>query len=150
MTARLLDGKALAAQIRSEIADQVQQFTQSTGTTPVLAAVLVGEDPASEVYVRYKQKDCEKVGMGSQLHRLPDTASQDELLALLDKLNSDPLRARHPGAAPGAQADRPGGGRPGDQPRKGRRLSPPGERGFAGEGAAAVPALHAQRGWWSC
>ncbi len=90
MTATLLDGKALAKQIRSELADEVVAFRQDGGPQPVLAAVLVGNDPASEVYVRYKRRDCEQVGIESQLHRLPETASEDELLALIASLNEDP------------------------------------------------------------
>lgn len=89
MTATILDGKALAEQIRSEIAVQVAEFTRQKGVTPCLAAVLVGEDPGSQVYVRNKQKACEKNGLLSQLYRLPDTTSTAELLALVERLNSD-------------------------------------------------------------
>ena len=63
MTAAILDGKALATEIRAEIAQEVAAFTQETGVTPCLAAVLVGENPASQVYVRNKQKACEKAGI---------------------------------------------------------------------------------------
>ena len=90
MTATILDGKSLAKQIRSELAEEVAAFLQEGGPQPVLAAVLVGSDPASEVYVRYKRRDCEKVGIESQLHRLPETATENELLALIARLNEDP------------------------------------------------------------
>jgi methylenetetrahydrofolate dehydrogenase (NADP+)/methenyltetrahydrofolate cyclohydrolase len=90
MTATILDGKALADEIRVEIAQQVAEFVQTSGVTPCLAAVLVGDDPASQVYVRNKQKACEKNGLLSQLHRLPAATTTDELLALVDRLNRDP------------------------------------------------------------
>ena len=91
MTAMLLDGKALAREIQAELAEQTQEFTSSTGVVPCLAAVLVGEDPASEVYVRNKRLACERAGIEGQLHRLPASASQSELLALVEQLNADPL-----------------------------------------------------------
>jgi methylenetetrahydrofolate dehydrogenase (NADP+)/methenyltetrahydrofolate cyclohydrolase len=90
MPAKLLDGKALAAKLQSELAERVKQFKSQSGITPCLAAVLVGENPASEVYVRNKRQGCERVGMTSQLHRLPASASQQELLDLVAKLNSAP------------------------------------------------------------
>lgn len=90
MPANILDGKSLAAQIRGELSEEVALFVAESGVTPTLAAVLVGSDPASEVYVRNKRRDCEKVGIASQLHELAETTTQDELLALVDKLNQDP------------------------------------------------------------
>ena len=89
MTATILDGKALSREIQSEIAQQVAQFAAETGVTPCLAAILVGENPASQVYVCSKQKACEKVGMTSQLHRLPPEASSASLLSLVERLNCD-------------------------------------------------------------
>jgi methylenetetrahydrofolate dehydrogenase (NADP+)/methenyltetrahydrofolate cyclohydrolase len=89
MPATLIDGKALANEIRSEIAAEVSKFTHATGVKPCLAAVLVGEDPASQVYVRNKQKACEQNGLTSRLHRLPYSTTTDELLALIDHLNAD-------------------------------------------------------------
>ena len=89
MPAKILDGKALAKQIRSELAEQVADFIQNHSTTPTLAAVLVGSDPASEVYVRNKRRDCEEVGMRSQLHKLGEETTQEELLQLVSKLNND-------------------------------------------------------------
>lgn len=89
MPAAILDGKSLAKQIRQELADEVAGFTKSSDVTPTLAAVLVGSDPASEVYVRNKRRDCKEVGMDSQLHELGEETSQAELLQLVDQLNRD-------------------------------------------------------------
>lgn len=89
MTARLIDGKAIAARLRDEIARETIDFRDATGIRPHLAAVLVGEDPASAVYVRNKQKACEHAGMGSTLHQLPATTSESQLLELIQKLNDD-------------------------------------------------------------
>ncbi|MGD0900567.1 MAG: bifunctional 5,10-methylenetetrahydrofolate dehydrogenase/5,10-methenyltetrahydrofolate cyclohydrolase [Thermoguttaceae bacterium] len=90
MTATILDGKAMAEQIRAEIAREVAEFTGRTGVVPCLAAVLVGEDPGSQVYVRNKQKACGQNGLASRLHRLPAAATTtDGLLALVDQLNHD-------------------------------------------------------------
>jgi len=89
MPATILDGKQLAQQIRSELAEEVVEFIQNNGAVPCLAAVLVGEDPASEVYVRNKRKACEGVGIESQLHRLSVDVPADELLRLIAKLNKD-------------------------------------------------------------
>ncbi len=87
MTAAILDGKLLARQIRDELREDVADFIQNNAEIPTLAAVLVGEDPASEVYVRNKVIACEQVGIMSQMMRLPAETSQDELLTLVAKLN---------------------------------------------------------------
>lgn len=87
MTAQLLDGKALAATIQQELAAEVAAFVAVQRVVPCLAAVLVGDDPASEVYVRNKQLACQRVGMESRLHRLPATTTTDELLSLIERLN---------------------------------------------------------------
>jgi methylenetetrahydrofolate dehydrogenase (NADP+)/methenyltetrahydrofolate cyclohydrolase len=89
MTATILDGKKLAQQIRSELAEEVVEFIQNNGAVPCLAAVLVGDNPASEVYVRNKRRACEAVGIESQLHRLEATASSEDLLGLVARLNKD-------------------------------------------------------------
>jgi methylenetetrahydrofolate dehydrogenase (NADP+)/methenyltetrahydrofolate cyclohydrolase len=91
MPAQLLNGNALARQIRGELAEQVVDFIENNGATPTLAAVLVGDDPASQIYVRNKRRDCEEVGIQSQLHTLPASASQEELLTLIARLNRDEL-----------------------------------------------------------
>ena len=90
MTAKLLDGKGLARTIQEEIAAEVAAFRAGGGGRPCLATVLVGEDPASEVYVRNKRQACERVGMESRHHPLPSATSQTELLDLVGKLNADP------------------------------------------------------------
>ena len=87
MTAAILDGKAIANEIRSELAARVDAFVAQHQRRPCLAAVLVGDDPASEVYVRNKQRACEKVGLTSRLHRLPADTVQADLLALIAELN---------------------------------------------------------------
>ncbi len=89
--AQIIDGKKLAAEIREEVANATAKLIEDKGITPCLAAVLVGEDPASQVYVRNKHRACEKAGMASQQHQLPARTTQTELLALVDQLNSDPL-----------------------------------------------------------
>ncbi len=89
MTAEILDGKALAKVIRAETAEKVAEFTARANCIPKLAAVLVGEDPASQVYVRNKERACEKAGIASEAHRIPESTTQDELLALIKQLNED-------------------------------------------------------------
>ncbi len=89
MTATRLDGKALAEQIQQEIAVEAAAFRARTGVTPCLAAALIGDDPASEVYVRNKRRDCERVGMASQRHRHDAAMTEQELLALIEMLNAD-------------------------------------------------------------
>jgi methylenetetrahydrofolate dehydrogenase (NADP+)/methenyltetrahydrofolate cyclohydrolase len=95
MTGKLLNGKQLAEQIQGELAADVAAFRAATGVTPTLAAVLVGDNPASEVYVRNKRLACERVGMESQLHRLPSTATTDDVLALVRRLNESTNPAVH-------------------------------------------------------
>jgi methylenetetrahydrofolate dehydrogenase (NADP+)/methenyltetrahydrofolate cyclohydrolase len=90
MTARLIDGKAIAARLRDEIARDVTDFRDATGVHPHLAAVLVGDDPASAVYVRNKQKACEHAGLASTLHQLPASTGETELLDLIGRLNDQP------------------------------------------------------------
>lgn len=89
MPARLIDGKAIAASIRERLAVDVAAFTQATGVTPQLVAVLVGDDAASQVYVRNKEQACRKIGMASDVHRLPTSTTQAELLELVGRLNAD-------------------------------------------------------------
>lgn len=87
MSGQLLDGKALAKTIKTELADDVIEFIENNSTVPKLAAVLVGDDPASDVYVRNKRRSCEQVGIESELHRLPVATDQEDLLNLVAKLN---------------------------------------------------------------
>lgn len=87
---KIIDGKAFAAGLRVRIAEAVARLKERHGLTPGLAVVLVGEDPASQVYVRSKGKQTAEAGMNSFEHKLPAETSQDELLALIEKLNGDP------------------------------------------------------------
>ncbi|WP_375427962.1 bifunctional methylenetetrahydrofolate dehydrogenase/methenyltetrahydrofolate cyclohydrolase FolD [uncultured Sphingomonas sp.] len=90
MTAALIDGRARAASLRAAVADQVAGFTARAGRAPGLAVVLVGEDPASSVYVRAKGKATAEAGMRGLEHRLPADTPEADLLALVDRLNADP------------------------------------------------------------
>ena len=89
MPARLIDGKAIAASIRERLTTSVAAFRQASGQTPTLAAILVGNDPASQVYVRNKEQACAKVGIASRVHRLDGLTTQAELLELISRLNAD-------------------------------------------------------------
>ena len=90
MSATIIDGKAFAADIRGRVAEQVATLKEAHGITPGLAVVLVGADPASEVYVRSKGRMTVEVGMESFEHRLSEDTSEADLLALVNKLNADP------------------------------------------------------------
>ena len=89
MAARIIDGKALAARIRRSIAAEAAEFREQTGVVPHLAAVLVGDDPASAIYVRGKERAFERAGMNSTVHRLPAETTQSDLLGLISQLNHD-------------------------------------------------------------
>ena len=88
MTAQILDGKAIAADVREQVQIQVAQRVADGQRPPGLVVILVGENPASQVYVRNKQMACEKVGFHSELLRLPASTSQEELLTLIDEFNA--------------------------------------------------------------
>ncbi len=90
MAARIIDGKAVAATVRARVAEEVKSFESERGRTPLLTTVIVGDDPASEVYVAGKHRACEEVGMRSSHHGLAAETSEAELLALVDRLNRDP------------------------------------------------------------
>jgi methylenetetrahydrofolate dehydrogenase (NADP+)/methenyltetrahydrofolate cyclohydrolase len=90
MTAKIIDGKLIAADLRARVADEVTRVKRDHGLTPGLAVVLVGNDPASEVYVRNKHKQTQAAGMASFEHVLPADVAQADLLALVAKLNADP------------------------------------------------------------
>jgi len=90
MSARIIDGKAIAAKIRGEQKERILRLHQQHGVRPGLAVILVGTDPASQVYVRNKVTACKDVGIRSELVELPVSASQDELLSRIDALNADP------------------------------------------------------------
>src|SRR3984893_2573440 len=89
MTARIIDGKVIASELRARVADEVARVRREHGITPGLAVVLVGNDPASEVYVRSKHKQTQAAGMASFEHVLPADLAQNDLLALIEKLNRD-------------------------------------------------------------
>lgn len=87
--AQRMDGKAVSAQVRESVAQEVDHLKKS-GVCPGLAVVIVGEDPASRIYVNNKKKACAAVGMYSEEHALPETTTQQELLALVEQLNGRP------------------------------------------------------------
>ena len=89
MSAQLIDGKVVAKAVKEEVRSRVEAL-KARGIRPGLATVLVGDDPASHVYVRNKQRTCEELGMHSVGHNLPATTSEADLLALIDRLNRDP------------------------------------------------------------
>src|SRR4051795_4253926 len=90
MAARIIDGKRIAAELRARVAAEVARVERDHALTPGLAVVLVGNDPASEVYVRNKHKQTQAAGMASFEHRLPDDVAEADLLALIARLNADP------------------------------------------------------------
>jgi len=90
LAAAILDGKALAERVRQELTAEVSEFQAATGVVPGLSVVLVGDDPASRVYVRNKQKATKAAGMRDDLIQLPAETSQEDLLATIDRLNADP------------------------------------------------------------
>ena len=87
--AKIIDGKAISAQIRNEIKAETEAFAAKNGFRPGLAVIIVGDDAASQVYVRNKRKACEEVGFYSEAYELPAATTQEELNALVDKLNAD-------------------------------------------------------------
>ena len=89
MTAKIIDGKAIAARVRAEVAQGVKDLMARAGMPPGLAAVRVGEDPASVIYVRNKIKACREAGLESFEHILPESTSQEDLLCLVSRLNAD-------------------------------------------------------------
>ncbi len=89
MAARVIDGKAVGAAVRARVADEVAAYEAECGRTPMLVTVIVGDDPASEIYVRNKHRACEEVGMRSSHHGLPGDTSENELLELVAELGMD-------------------------------------------------------------
>lgn len=90
MAARIIDGKALAHQVRERLAKESAELLAKTGIRPGLATILVGDDPASHLYVKNKQKACDAAGIYVDDHKLPSSTTQSELLALIEKKNTDP------------------------------------------------------------
>ncbi|MGB9299948.1 MAG: bifunctional methylenetetrahydrofolate dehydrogenase/methenyltetrahydrofolate cyclohydrolase FolD [Anaerolineae bacterium] len=89
MAAKIIDGQAMAAQIREEVKEEVAELTSKYGMPPGLEVILIGDDPASAIYVRNKGRASEKVGVRSQTHHLPATVTTEEVLDLVDRLNAD-------------------------------------------------------------
>ena len=89
MAAEVLDGKRIAKEIQAEIKERVDRFVEEGQAAPTLAAVLVGDDPASQVYVRNKERACQRAGIRSQLHRMPEHSTTEEVLDLVQQLNED-------------------------------------------------------------
>ncbi|MBE6537844.1 MAG: bifunctional methylenetetrahydrofolate dehydrogenase/methenyltetrahydrofolate cyclohydrolase FolD [Ruminococcaceae bacterium] len=87
--AKIIDGKAISAEIRKEICEEVKSFEAENGFLPGLAVIIVGENPASKVYVRNKKKACEDVGFYSEVIEMPEETSEEELLSVIDRLNND-------------------------------------------------------------
>ena len=85
--ATIIDGKKISGEIRAEIAQKTKEFSEKFGIAPGLAVIIVGEDPASRVYVRNKHKACAEVGFYSEVHELPADASEEQVIALIDQLN---------------------------------------------------------------
>lgn len=90
MSAQIIDGKAIAKQVRQQVKQRVQQRLAANQRAPGLAAIIVGEDPASAIYVRNKMRACEEVGIVSTTHHLPEQAYQDDIENKLNELNNDP------------------------------------------------------------
>ena len=88
--ATIIDGKAISAAVRAELKSETEALIASTGVRPGLAVIIVGEDPASQVYVRNKRRACDEIGYYSESYELPANTTQEELNALVDKLNADP------------------------------------------------------------
>ena len=89
MTAKIISGKQIAEEMRAEMKTEIEELKAKHNIVPGLTVVLVGEDPASQVYVRNKKKSCEQIGINSVEHKLPADTPEDELLALVEKLNAD-------------------------------------------------------------
>jgi methylenetetrahydrofolate dehydrogenase (NADP+) / methenyltetrahydrofolate cyclohydrolase len=90
MAATLIDGKAIAQDVRAQVAREVEAFVEQTGTTPGLATILVGEDPASAIYVANKRKACAEVGIADLHRHVPPDTTAEEIASLVDDLNADP------------------------------------------------------------
>ncbi len=86
---KIIDGKAISAQIRAELKEKCERLIKEKGITPGLAVIIVGDDPASQIYVRNKARACEELGYYSEVHRLPADTGEEEVAALIDKLNAD-------------------------------------------------------------
>ena len=143
--AYIIDGKAIAAKVRADVAADVARMKAQHGFAPGLAVVLVGEDPASKVYVRNKAEQTVEVGMQSFEHKLPAETTEAALLDLVAAPQRRSGRARHPRADAAAQAHRQREGAGGDRSGQGRRRLPPRQRRPALDRRARAGAVHAGR-----
>ena len=109
MAAEIISGTEIAKQVRAEVAEGVAALAASTGVAPGLAVVLVGDDPASAVYVRNKGRAAEEVGIFSETYRLPQDTPQDEVVELVRRVECRRALSRHPGAVAAASAGERGG-----------------------------------------
>ena len=141
MPATVIDGKALAAATKAEAAEKVREL-KSRGINPCLAVILVGENPASQVYVRGKISDCAQCGVESRSINLPADTTQDALLAEVKKLADDLCCARHSGAAAAARPDRREGCHRRHPAREGCGRLLARQRGPYADRRAVLPALH--------
>jgi methylenetetrahydrofolate dehydrogenase (NADP+)/methenyltetrahydrofolate cyclohydrolase len=89
MSAKIISGKEVSAAVKERVKSEAAEFTATTGITPGLAVIIVGEDPASQIYVRNKHKTCAEMGFNSYEHALPESTTEAELLELINKLNAD-------------------------------------------------------------
>ena len=143
MTAQIIDGKAIAAAFRREVRELSDRMAAQGKRRPGLAVVLVGDDPASHVYVRNKRLACEECGFVSVSHDLPHSATQTELLSLIERLNSRRRDRRHPGAGAAAGPHRRARRHRSDLARQGRGRLPPLQRRAARAAQSADAAVHA-------
>ena len=121
MSARIIDGRAVAARVRADVARGVADYAARTGRPPGLATVLVGDDPASALYVGGKQRATQEVGMAGFDHRLPADARHEDVAALVERAQRRPGRQRHHRAAPAARPPRRRRAHGPRRPRQGRR-----------------------------
>ncbi len=90
MSAQILSGKELSAEIREQLKQRVKELKEAKGITPGLAVIQVGDDGGSTIYVNNKEKACAEVGIYSEVNRLPEETTQEELLAMVDQYNNNP------------------------------------------------------------
>jgi len=100
-----LNGKKISLELKDELKVSVDRYREQTGKVPGLTVIIVGEDPASQVYVRNKAKTCKEIGMNSSIITMPTDTPQEHLLDTITSLNLDPAVHGHPGAATPAKAD---------------------------------------------
>ena len=134
MAATIIDGRAVAARVREQVARDVAAFAERHRRAPGLATILVGEDPASEVYVGNKRKACAEAGIADFHRHLPASASQDEVAALIEAQQRRPAGQRDPAPAPGAGGARRRGPHRADRAGQGRRRADADQRRAAGAG----------------